>query len=99
MSSQEVYLGVGAGSRTRQQAPLALSNLLLLLRRQRNRRTCDNFAGLGIEDPHDLFLIPIVERMGMRPPVQFFQPLSHFITARFTSAMFTVWTVDSQDVQ
>jgi len=82
-----------------QQAPWALSNLLLLLR-QRNRRTCYNFGGLGIEDPHYLFMIPIVERMRLRPPVQFFQPLSHFIPVRFTSiAMFTVWTVDSQEGQ
>jgi hypothetical protein len=83
--------GVGA----LQQAPLALSNLLPLLC-QRNRRTCYNFAGLGIEDSHYLFLIPIVERMRLRPPVQFFQPLSQFNPACFTSiAMFTVWTVDS----
>jgi hypothetical protein len=77
------------------QAPLALSNLLLPLR-QRNRRTCYNFAGLGIEDPHYHFMIPIVERMRRRP-VQFFQPLSHLNSVLFTSlAMFTVWPVDSQ---
>ncbi len=45
-------------------------------------------------------MIPIVERMRLRPPVQFFQALSHFITARFTSiTKFTVWRVDSQEGQ
>jgi hypothetical protein len=75
--------------------PFALSNLLLLPR-HRNRRT-HNFAGLGIDDLHYLLMIPIVERARLRPPVQFFQPLSSFISASFPSiAKFTVWTVDSR---
>jgi hypothetical protein len=45
-------------------------------------------------------MIPIVERKRLRPPVQFFQPLSHFIAARFTNmAMLTVWAADSQEEQ
>jgi hypothetical protein len=45
-------------------------------------------------------MIAIVWRIRLRPPVQLFQPLSHFIPARFTNiAMFTVWTVDSQEGQ
>src|SRR5208282_6416822 len=80
------------------QAPSGLSNLLPL--RQRNRRTCYDFPGLGIEDLHYLSMIPIVERTRLRPPVQLFQPLSHLISARFTRiAMFTVWTVDFQKGQ
>src|SRR6266849_1522936 len=79
-----------------QQAPFALSNLLLLLRLQRNRRTRHNFAGLGIEDLHYLSMILIVERPPLLPPAQLFHPLSHFNPPRFTSiAMFTVRTVDS----
>jgi hypothetical protein len=85
---------------TRLQVPLGLlSDLLLLLCLQRNRRTYYNFAGLGIEDPRRS-MIPIVERTRLRPPVQFFQPPSHFIPARFTSiATFTVRRVDSQQGQ
>jgi len=41
-----------------------------------------------------------VERMRLRPSVQFFQPLSRLIAARFANmAMFTVWAVDSQEEQ
>src|ERR1035441_8935477 len=77
---------------TRQQAPLALSNLLLLLR-QRNRRTCYNFCGLGIEDP-------FVERTRLCPPIQFFQPPSHLNSVLFTGiAMFTVRMLDFQEGQ
>jgi hypothetical protein len=67
---------------------MALSNLLLLLLRlQRN--------GLGIEDPHYLSMILIVERTWMR---QLFQPLAHFIPACFIGiAMFTIRMVDSQE--
>jgi hypothetical protein len=42
----------------------------------------------------------IVERIRLRPSVQFFQPLSRLIAARFANrAMFTVWAVDSQEEQ
>jgi hypothetical protein len=42
----------------------------------------------------------IVERIRLRPPVQFLQPLSRLIAARFANmAMFTVWAVDSQEEQ
>ena len=83
-----------------QQAPLASSNPLPLLRLQRNRRACYNFAGLGIEDPHYLSMIPIVKRTRLRPPVQLFQTLSHLNSVLFTSlAMFTVGMVDSQEGQ
>jgi hypothetical protein len=78
---------------------MALSNLLLL-RLHRNRRTCYNLAGLGIEDLHYLSMIAIVERTRLRPPAQLFQPLSHLIPAHFASiTTFTVWTVDSQEGQ
>jgi hypothetical protein len=36
-------------------------------------------------------------RLRLRPPVQFFQPISQLIPACLTRiAMFTIWTVDSQ---
>jgi hypothetical protein len=61
------------------------------LLRQWNVLACYNFAGLGIEDLQNLSMIAIVWRIRLRPPVQLFQPLSHFIPARFTNiAMFTV---------
>jgi hypothetical protein len=63
-------------------------------------RTCHNFTGLGIDDPHYLFMISIVGGMPLRPPAQLFQPLSHLNSIFFTSiAKFTVWTVDSQEGQ
>jgi hypothetical protein len=78
---------------------LALTSLLPLVR-QRNRRPCYNFAGLGIEDLHNLSMIAIVWRIRLRPPIQLIQPFSHLKPALFTSlAMFTVRTVDSQEGQ
>lgn len=72
---------------------------LPLLRLQRSRLTCNNFAGLGIEDRHYL-MIPMVERTWLRPPVQLFQPLSHRIPMRFVNiTTFTVWAVESQEGQ
>jgi hypothetical protein len=39
-------------------------------------------------------------RLRLRPPVQFFQPISQLIPACLTRiAMFTIWTVDSQQGQ
>jgi hypothetical protein len=77
---------------------LALSNLLLLLRQQRNRRTCYNFAGLGIEYLHHLSMIAM--RARLRPPIQFLQPPSHLLSVLFTSmAKFTVWMVEFQEGQ
>lgn len=74
------------------------SGNLLLLRLQRNRRTCHNVAGLRSEDFHSTF--PIVGEIRLRLPTQFFQPLSHLLTARLTStAMFTIRMVDSQEGQ
>ena len=49
-----------------------------------------------------MLLVPITrqETLLLRPPAQFFQPLSHLLTARLTSiAMFTVRLMDSQDGQ
>jgi hypothetical protein len=78
---------------------LALSSLLPLVR-QRNRRPRYNFAGLGIEDLHNLSMIVIVWRIRLRPPIQLIQPYSHLKPGLFTSfAMFTVRTVDSQEGQ
>jgi hypothetical protein len=78
---------------------LALTSLLPLVR-QRNRRPCYNFAGLGIEDLHNLSMIAIVWRIRLRPPIQLIQPFSHLKPGLFTSfAMFTVRTVDSQEGQ
>jgi hypothetical protein len=72
---------------------LALNSLLRLVR-QRNRRPCYNFAGLGIENLHNL------SRIRLRPPIQLVQPFSHLKSGLFTSfAMFTVRTVDSQEGQ
>jgi hypothetical protein len=71
-----------------QQSPFTLHNLLLL--RQRNRLACYNFVGLGIENPHYLFMIHTVERMRLRPRVQFFQPLSDLPPRFRTIAMLTV---------
>jgi hypothetical protein len=52
---------------------------------------------LGIGDLHDLFLIPILERMRLRSPAQLFKPLSHLTPAHLTSiTVFTVWAVNSQ---
>jgi hypothetical protein len=45
-------------------------------------------------------MIPMVERMRLRPPIQFFQPLSHINSVLFASiAMLTVRLVDSQEGQ
>jgi len=45
-------------------------------------------------------MTPMLERKRLRPAVQFFQPLSHFIAARFRNmAMLTVRGTDSQDEQ
>jgi hypothetical protein len=61
------------------------------LLRQWNVLACYNFAGLGIEDLHNLSMIAIVWRIRLRPPIQLFQPFSHLKPALFTSfAMFTV---------
>jgi hypothetical protein len=57
-------------ARTLARIILRLTNLLLLCP-HRNRRTCFNFAGFGIEDPHCLFLID--KRMRLRQSVQLFQ--------------------------
>jgi hypothetical protein len=62
------------GARTLARIILRLTNLLLLCP-HRNRRTCFNFAGFGIEDPHCLFLID--KRMRLRQSVQLFQLPSH----------------------
>lgn len=41
--------------------------------------------------------ISFVTREHLRPPIQLFQPSSHFLPARQAShAVFTVWSVDSQ---
>ena len=78
---------------------LALTSLLPLVR-QRNRRPRYNFAGLGIEDLHNLSMIAIVWRIRLRPPIQLIQPYSHLKPGLFTTfAMFTVRTVDSQEGQ
>jgi hypothetical protein len=77
--------------------PLALGSLLFRL--QRSRPTY-HFAGLVIEDLPYLSMIPIVGGMWLRPPVQFFQPLSHLISTHFTNiARFAAWAVDSQEGQ
>jgi hypothetical protein len=74
----------------------ALTSLLHLLRR-RNGWGCYHFAGLGIGDHHNLSMNLLFEQIRLRPPVQLCKPFSHFKPAFFTSsAMFTVWTVDSQ---
>lgn len=68
--------------------------------KQADWRTCYNFAGLGVEDPHYLSMIPMVERMRLRPPVQLFQPPSHLLSVFFRSiARFTVRMLDSQEGQ
>jgi hypothetical protein len=75
------------------------SGNLLLLRLQRNRRTY-NFSELGIEDPHCLSMIPIVERTRLCPPAQLVQSLSNLIPRRFTSiTTFAVWAVEFQEGQ
>jgi hypothetical protein len=80
-------------------APLALTSLLHLVRKRRGR-ACYTFAGLGIEDLHNLGMIPIVERIRRRPPVQLFQTFSHLNPALLPSfAMFAVRRVDSQKGQ
>jgi hypothetical protein len=56
-----------------QQASLGLSNLPLLMQRQRNRRTCSNFAAL--HHLHCLSMIRMVQGARQHWPVQFFQPL------------------------
>ena len=84
-------------SRASESSRTGVLSRLPLLRLQRSRLTCNNFAGLGIEDRHYL-MIPMVERTWLRPPVQLFQPLSHRIPMRFVNiTTFTVWAVESQE--
>ena len=55
---------------------------------------------VGIGDFQDLSVIPILERIRLRPPTQLFKPISHLTPAHFANiTMFTLWAVDSQDGQ
>jgi hypothetical protein len=66
------------------------------LRLQRNTLTNYKVSGLRIED----LKISTVEQTWLRPPIELFQTLSHFLAACFLNiAKFTIPTVESKDRQ